>query len=113
MGIRLFGNSCGRAYEYSQDNNVLVATDPDPAKFRIQDIEQVGVFVVAIVHYPNCTNYGGDKVLVWKNTKVSRIKAMKLIDPHFLETDRNLIARFRPTTEGWAEAIAYAKFRSI
>jgi hypothetical protein len=99
MGLRLFGSSFGektkvvREVVYERHPN-----DPDPELFKICEIEQRGDFVIAKIRYPNCTNFDGLKVLVWRNRTVEEIKKMVLIDPHFLEEDLSLIARFMPMT---------------
>jgi len=80
--------------------------DPNPSKFNITRIEQIGSNVVVMINYPNCKNYEGNKILVFKHQKVDEIKNLKEIDPHF--TEEKVIkpfARFEPTEEGWSHAI--------
>jgi hypothetical protein len=49
------------------------------------------------VNYPNCTTFGGDKLLllrgIWPMT-------MHKLDPHFFEGDHPVIARFKPDAAG-------------
>ena len=53
------------------------------------------------IKYPEATNFEGVKILVIKG----EYQTEALSDPHFCENSPNyLIARFRPTEEGWALA---------
>ena len=81
-------------------NNTPHPNDPDPSLFIIMHVEQIGSCVLAIIKYPNCTNFEGEKVIVWKDRTVSEIQEMVSIDPHFNETDKTLVARFIPTGVG-------------
>lgn len=75
--------------------------DPNPHKFIILDyIEKSGGILVKI-KYPNCTNYEGIKILLFKDKNIKQIRALDTLDPHFLKNDSSLIARFVPTDEGW------------
>ena len=78
--------------------------DPRPDKFRIEHIDQHGDFVVALVNYPNCTTFKGQKIIVWEGATKDEVMRMSLIDPHFLESNK-IIARFRPTVKGWRYAM--------
>jgi len=61
---------------------------------------------VEMLRYKDCTNYGGLKILVFKG----RYKIKERIDPHFLEDQPDLLARFRPTEDGWMLAMAFATY---
>jgi hypothetical protein len=75
--------------------------DPNTHKFIILDyIEKSGGILVKI-QYPNCTNYEGIKILLFKDKTIKQIQAMDSIDPHFLINDTSLLARFVPTDSGW------------
>ncbi len=82
--------------------------DPRPDRFRIKRLEQHGNHVVGLVNYPNCTTFSGDKIIVWEDVTKDEVMRMSLIDPHFLEGNK-IIARFRPTNQGWAYAVFLAK----
>jgi hypothetical protein len=61
--------------------------------------------------YPDCTNYEGLKVLLFKNTTIEEVYRQKHLDPHFTN-NRNVIApfaRFEPTREGWDAAVMLAE----
>lgn len=86
---------------------------PNPLCFIIEMIEQVGEHVVALIHYPNCNNYEGKKILLFLNTSLELIKSLKEIDPHFRRFSASdtvsPFARFEPTLTGWKAAIITAK----
>jgi hypothetical protein len=81
---------------------------PDPGNFQIQRItSHFGhPYCVVIVHYPNCTNCDGRKILVF-NKEPEEVESMKWMDPHFSESDNSPIARFAPTLQGWINAIDF------
>ena len=124
MGLRLFGNSssrsnctCGYCRMPTTPvvvNNYIEAPklpNPDPTRWSILDSMQFGNYCVLKIHYPDCTNYEGVKILVFRST-LAAIKAQKAIDPHFGETKMLYpIARFQPTSEGWEDAVEYAKWK--
>jgi len=77
--------------------------NPDPEVFEIIeefDYENASVF---FVNYKNCTNYEGNKVLVFSKGSKEVLKDIirdgSVLDPHFLEGSA-LIARFAPTDDG-------------
>jgi hypothetical protein len=76
--------------------------NPNPAHYEIIASEQIGKFTIVVVHYPDCTNYEGRKILVFENTTLARIQAQGSIDPHFSENTKyaSPIARFEPTKRG-------------
>lgn len=106
MGIRLFGRS------FCNHNNDIVPAypNPNPTNFQIKDIGVVNNYVIVKVHYPDCTNFEGDKILVFRDTTPQEIKALPILDPHFCRDDHlSPIARFIPTTEGMAMAVRFCK----
>lgn len=108
MGLRLFGSSSlNRIYE-----NKPLPTDPRPEVFKIISLKQIGKCVLGIVNYPHATNFEGDKILVWGNATVEEVRALRVIDPHFLK-DSKIIARFRPTGEGYKLAKMFCKMLAV
>lgn len=75
------------------------STNPDPEKFKIVKIAGVSHFTLAKVKYENCTNYEGEKIILFA-LNIRFVKAMSRIDPHFSE-DSSITARFVPTQGGW------------
>lgn len=102
MGLSMFSSSCG-----SKPNPTL--PNPNPKRFAIKALESVGLFTVALINYPDCTTYGGDKILVYY-CQPHHIERLKEIDPHFLELGKALspIARFPAHDKGWEHAVKFA-----
>jgi hypothetical protein len=88
---------------------VVVDGNPNPRKFEILRSLQAGANLVVEIRYPNCTNYEGRKVLVYKDADlVSLLKQAETtgVDPHFSARDDLItpFARLEPTEEGWQAA---------
>lgn len=73
--------------------------NPNPHFFQVRKMKKFGRFFVALVRYPHCNNFEGDKVLVLTKNPAE----MRVLDPHF-QPGGYIVARFRPTTEGFDEA---------
>ena len=104
MGINLFGSSCscGNKYRFLDDTtyNNNKFPNPDPSNFKITYIKEIDDYTIVEVEYPDCTNYEGKKILVYKAKKKDILKEKKL-DPHFCDGEHLFpIARFIPTVEG-------------
>jgi len=97
--------------------NQIAAMTPDPTKYEILDAIPAGSHLVVKVRFPSCSKcaYEGIKVLVYLN--VSPVDALKWrkLDPHFRAGKTDAFsapspdARFPASTQGWADAIAWAK----
>lgn len=101
----------------------LQERSPDPDRFAIDDIEQVGKHLVVRVEYPGCRacSYDRRKVMVFLNVTVKDAIKWRRIDPHFRElTHRSTMpagqveapspaARFPGSADGWGDAMAYAQ----
>lgn len=68
-----------------------------------------GEWTVLKLNFPNCKSYGGDKLILLKDFKLSELDPKKF-DPHFLP-DNKIFARFIPTQEGMAEALDYIEYQ--
>lgn len=75
---------------------------PDPNNYFIRTHEQIGMFLIVMVRYPNCTNYEGLKILVYRNVTLEQLQKQKHLDPHFSSNAdfHSPIARFEPTARG-------------
>lgn len=85
--------------------------NPDPTNYKVVQAKEVGKHLVLKIKYPDCTNYEGEKILVFKDLQLIDLINQKVIDPHFFE-DKKLkspIARFVPTDEGWKMAVKFAE----
>ena len=82
--------------------------NPNPENYFIHSHSQIGEYLAILIKYHDCTNYEGNKVLVFKTT-FKKLKAQKYIDPHFCDNKKFIspIARFAPTAEGWEDALNY------
>ena len=77
--------------------------------FNILKIEQIGDYVIAKIHYPDCTNFYGNKICVFKDATIDQIQCLSTLDPHFSGNGFSPIARFKPTEEGYAMAVCFCK----
>ena len=96
----------GANYSGMGSGSSSATPNPDPNNYKIEKAEEVGKFLIIKLRYPNCTNYEGNKILVYQNTTLIDLINQKLIDPHFSDTKgfKSPIARFIPTEGGWAMA---------
>jgi hypothetical protein len=78
--------------------------NPNPLHFSIVKSKKCGDVYVTMVHYPDCTNFEGNKILV----TLSDLSRKRKVDPHFMKSS-DLLARFVPTEEGWLMAIGFAQ----
>ena len=99
--------SCGNDRDKAP-STPLWLPNPDAKNFFIRAALQVDEYLIAQIHYPNCINFEGHKVMVYKGITYAQLKARKEIDPHFKDQDKfSPIARFIPTHEGWQMAIRF------
>ena len=77
-------------------------SNPNPKNFLIIKHEQIGIYLLIEVKYPDSTNYEGHKIMIFECTYESLLKQMS-IDPHFSDNPNfhSPIARFEPTKRGW------------
>lgn len=76
--------------------------NPDPANYKVVLAEEHGNYLIVKLNYPNCTNFEGNKILVFQGIKLIDLMNQRLIDPHFFQDSKyaSPIARFVPTPEG-------------
>lgn len=83
--------------------------NPDPFNFEIKKYNEIGKYIVLLVNYPDATNYEGDKIMLYENS-IEGIRSLDRLDPHFFDNgSKSPIARFKPTDEGWNQAVKLAK----
>lgn len=82
--------------------------NPNPNKFDIVKAYGLPNFFALKVNYPNCTNYEGNKILVYEGDIVKLLN-QKHIDPHFSDNEEFMspICRFEPTDRGWEWAVEF------
>ena len=105
MGISLFS----RCSSSAPDVPASVAVSPDPAYFKILELKQFGDNVVAKIHYPNCTNFEGIKICLYRGVTCDELRAEYILDPHFERAVISPFARFRPDKAGWTAACVMAE----
>lgn len=96
---------------FSCSSSTKTAPNPNPKRFTIKYSKQVGEYCLLRLNYPDCTTFGGDKVLVIKGLKKD-ILSLKKIDPHFLENGLDIIARFPATDSGISDAYNFIKMKN-
>ena len=75
--------------------------NPNPSRFMVKRAIGYGDHWVRLwLNYPDCTNYGGDKILVYEGHHLEELRVGPL-DPHFIDEGLSPIARFEPTERGW------------
>jgi len=83
--------------------------NPDPYNFRIVKSKQVGKWLLVKVKYPDCTNYEGMKILLYKGITLKQLTKQGHLDPHFSNSKKfhSPFARFEPTDKGWDFAVDF------
>lgn len=85
--------------------------NPRPDNYEILKTIQWDRYLIIKIKYLDCTNYEGQKILVFEGYQLKHLLAQKMIDPHFSENKDFIspIARFEPTDKGWKMAISFVK----
>lgn len=92
------------------------APNPNPKDFKILDIISIKykrAITVVLVHYPACTTFEGNKIMVFRGNARKYIGEHKLksLDPHFTASN-GLLARFPATDDGMKDAIEFGTWKS-
>lgn len=103
MGLRTLsgGSNCPTSETYEQWKERR--SNPNPAVFKITCHYTARGNTAIYINYPNCKNYEGDKIIVFRNMSFREIQKLREIDPHFTENGK-IFARFAPTDDGWTHA---------
>lgn len=80
-------------------NQVAMGCKPDPSKFKIKLIEYINGNTLIVANYGGAT-FNGNKLMVLKGIH----KYITLLDPHFLNENYPVFARFIPTKNGLQKA---------
>lgn len=86
--------------------------NPNPRNYRLKRSRRfgkktgLGSYLAVEINYPDCTNFEGNKILVYEDTKLIELTRQGSIDPHFAANThfKSPIARFVPTPKGWTMA---------
>ncbi len=86
--------------------------NPNPYKFKIVEWIQIGQYLTVKINYPDCTNYEGNKILVYDGIDIDDLRKYDAIDPHFSVNKKfkSPIARFEPTDQGWIYALKFCSY---
>lgn len=103
MGLNFFES------ELDIDNNI----NPNPYNYKILKYEFINNYLLLLINYPDCKNFKGNKILVFKNITLRQLihkEVIPQIDPHFPDNNKySPIARFIPTEEGYKIAKQFCK----
>ena len=86
---------------------IAMGCKPDPTKFIIKDIKLVCGNTIILANYTGCKTFNGDKLMVLKGNW--NVNDFETLDPHFLDEDYAVVARFIPTKLGMKLAKEVAK----
>lgn len=121
MGLKFFSNgpeicySCNPVGPTSSPKpKASPAPDglPRPYRYTIKEMKRLGGFIVAWLNYPDCTNYGGDKIVLYSLQDWFDATTENKLDPHFLKDAPSPLARFEPTRRGLELAFQTAELLS-
>lgn len=85
--------------------------NPNPSNFVIErtwSMRKNSKYLLAQIHYPDCTTYEGRKLIIFKNMTCKELKSSTKINPHFTEEGK-VFMRVIPTMNGFDTAITIIK----
>lgn len=102
---------CGSSTLTKYVNVDRASGNPNPARFNINKMLEVGSYLIAEVYYPNCQNYEGKKILVFEGVPEKVLQKQISLDPHFCDSSEHPspVARFEPTARGWNYAVSFCR----
>ena len=106
MGISPFRRSSFSSYDGCLQPN------PNPVNFTVRkSIELENGNLIVVVNYPDCKNYEGNKIILYRQISLQDLLRQRKIDPHFSENKSffSPFARFEPTTQGLEAATKLAE----
>lgn len=94
MGFRYQYKNRSSSPNFCADTSSTFSTK----NFRIKSIEKIDIYLLVKIHYNECKNFEGNKILLFKNLSIEELLSMNDIDPHFSNKNGNKspIARFEP-----------------
>jgi hypothetical protein len=81
------------------------APNPNPKAFKVLREVKINGRSILLVKYYGCTTFNGEKLILLK--KIWNKKSE--LDPHFLNENHIVLARFEPNSTGWKLAKLCAK----
>lgn len=76
---------------------VAMGAKPDPYNFKIIDRVIISGYTIILANYTGSVTFGGDKLMLLKGEFDGDLESL---DPHFLDDDHAVIARFIPNHLG-------------
>jgi hypothetical protein len=125
MGLSMIGSSSSHdrceckpeytCYTHSKESTKepeITLPNPNPKNWKLLKSEQRGPNLLVKLCYPDCINYEGTKILLFKNVTVKDLYKQEVVDPHFSSNEKfhSPIARFEPTDDGWNYGIEMLSF---
>jgi len=109
MGVIKLFSSSSYDNNSSKNNNDTFLPNPNPNNYKVVRHLEIGKYLLIQIKYLDCTNYEGNKILLYKGCTFLQLMEQKSIDPHFTNNKKyhSPIARFRPTDNDWDNAIKY------
>jgi hypothetical protein len=82
---------------------ISMGCKPDPTKFEIIKLKQCYGCTIIEAKYDGCKTFNGHKLMLLKG--YHNKEDLETLDPHFLDEDYAVVARFIPNDMGWRMAI--------
>lgn len=99
--------------KFSCNNVNTDSGNPNPFKYKITKKYEGVYYTLLFIVYPDCTNFKGEKILIYKNEDLKRIKDNSM-DPHFLEDKPSPILRIHPKYHDFARKLyAFLEFLQV
>jgi hypothetical protein len=88
-------------------DKIAMGAKPDPYNFKLVELRLVNGNTIITANYPGSLTFGGNKMMLLKGDFTQH--DFETLDPHFLDDDYAVVARFVPNAAGKKLAIACAK----
>ncbi len=95
----------------NKQSSIPINFNPNPENYNIIKSRQINEFLIVLINYPDCINFEGNKILIYKDCNIQQLINQKTIDPHFSDSVKfySPICRFIPTDKGWSMAISFCE----
>lgn len=100
----LFFQAVWRKVRYPDIRQIALGCKPDPFNFTIETVEHINGNTIVLATFHGCESFGGHKLILLHG----EWNEFKTLDPHFLNEEYPVIARFIPNQRGWRMARASA-----
>lgn len=76
---------------------IAMGAKPDPYNFKIVKSSIINGNTIIMANYNGCLTFSGNKLMLLKGTP----QIGETLDPHFLDEEYAVVARFIPNDIGW------------